>query len=594
MTSLSVQRNRIRFRWVRLFAVISSSTQFTGIIVASDELKTCEHVPNVSPRETELTDWGTPDSGIEIGSLRLVILTILLAASAIVLSEYPEHFGRLGPDSTQYLVGAISILNDAEYSTRILYFDEHYSYGAVPAPQTVWPPGVSFSIAALASLGLSPEVGGRILSSSCYVALAVFTGLAVWYLTKYVMAMLIASVWLLSISPVWHYSVQAGSDMVFAATVSAAVLMYVANRCPDGQPYMKTGISFRALAWISLIAGVSFLFRYAGVFLIVWAILLIGSEFVYRIRSDSEDHGLLFAKSLGAALPSVVIFMSVIGRNLYITGGIRGGNNMIVSGSISDSILNAAKSVAIILTGVDQTHFFEVSWLRAGIGAGSLAVLFTIGLSSLLWFWNRFVSSRTTEWRFPTSVMIVLLIIIYVGGIVAISSRTVVTIDNRYIFPIVPAIVILGVSLWSYRRSMIIVGIAIISITQILAGNSVIKSHEYRSQQGYAEISEWIKRNTSEEEPILVIGDSQRIGYYSDRPTLGVPRERYTSHEWNLSRIAGVAGQYGARHVIASRTDESHHFNAESSLLMEGNAPNWLTLQVILDTAYIYRITENH
>ena len=509
-----------------------------------------------------------------------------------MLSEYTDHSGGLGNDATQYLNGAISVLNDSEYSTKNLYFDEHYTSGVVPTPQTVWPPGLSLSIAALASLGVSPEDGGQLLSVSCYLALALFTGLAVWYLTKSSLAMLIASVWFLSISQFWYHSVGIGSDLIFATAFTAAILLYVAQSFPRSQPYMTAGISFRALAWISLIAGVSFLFRYAGVFLIAWVMLLIGSEFVYRIRSQCENYGLLIAKSVGAALPSIVIFLSVIGRNLYLTGGIRGGNNMFVLSSISDLIISATTRIVVLLTGVDQTHFFEVSWLRAGIGAISLAVLLAIGLSSLLWFWKRIVSSRTTEWRGFTAVMIALLIIIYVGGLVAVTSRMPIGVYGRYILPVLPAIVILGVSLWSFKRSMIIVGIAVIGITQFLAINSIAKTFESPSPQMYAEISEWIKRNTSTEEPILVIGDSQRIGYYSDRPTLGVTRKLYSSHEWNLSRIADVAGQYGARYVIASRTADPQKFNAESSSLMKGETPSWLTRQVILDTAYIYRITD--
>lgn len=540
-----------------------------------------------------MTEVGIPNSRHGIVRFWLVFLIVLLVATTIGLREYADQSGHLSNDSTQYLVGAISVLNDVEYSTRILYFDEHYAPGEIPVPQTVWPPGLSVTIAGLASLGVPPEDSGRIVSLLGYVALALFTGLAVWILTKSAAAMLMASIWFLSISQIWQLSVSILSDMAFATTITAAVLLYVAQSHPRGHPDQMTGIPFRALTWISLIAGISFLYRYAGIFLIFWTILLIGSECVYRIRSRNDAFGLLIAKSLGAALPSVVIFLSVVGRNFDLTGSIRGGNNMLVPSPISDAIFDAAKVIVTLLTGIHRTHFLEDSWVSTGAGVLSLAVLIAIGLSFLLWFRNRFFALGKNRWHEVKSVMIVVLIIIYVGGIAIISSRTAVPISARYVFPILPVIVILGISHWSFGRSSMIAGIATISIIQMLVSSGINNSPKHPSRNHYTEISEWTKRNTSTEEPIVIIGDSQRIGYYSNRPTLGVPEQEFTRHVWNFSRITNVASQYGARYIIASKTEHSSDFNAESLLLMTGHTPNWLTLEANLDAAYVYRIAED-
>ena len=75
-----------------------------------------------------------------------------------------------------------------------------------------------------------------------------------------------------------------------------------------------------------------------------------------------------------------------------------------------------------------------------------------------------------------------------------------------------------------------------------------------------------------------------------NRPTLGVPSAKFSAQKWGSAQIEQIASHYGARYLIASRTDNPEDYNLDSSLLMKGDELEWLTLARTFDTAFVYRI----
>lgn len=523
--------------------------------------------------------------------MRLLLAVVIAIATVIGLSDYARQTGYVANDAAQYIDGAASILSDHEYSTRILYYDEHYGSGSIPAPQTVWPPGVSLSIAVLALTGIPLEDGCRILSLLCYVLLATSTVLAVWYLTKSMPASIAAAIWQFSIFKFWGYATDVGSDLIFTGITTASILLCVTQLHSSVGHDDRPSLSFPALAGLSLLAGVGFVFRYAGVFLIAWVMLLILIEFASRISRRSETVGRLVAKAVCAALPAIIIFAVLIARNFLITGGIRGGNYTPASNPIADSILANIKTLVNLLTGVNWTDFFNAPVVITGIGLLALIVLCAIALALIFQLWRLYRVREAIDWRGVAYIAIGLLVAVYVGGMIALESITPIGFAaHRYMFPVVPAFIILGVALWPYKRSFLIAGIAILAITQTVANLKSADRARYISPDNYAELAAWITENTERHEPIVVIGDGQAIGYYSMQPTLAVPVTRFTAFEWNEERIANTAERYRANILVLGRTDDLAQYEAFATSLLSGYLPEWLEIAQTFDNAIIYRI----
>jgi hypothetical protein len=67
-----------------------------------------------------------------------VCLLVLCATLAAVL--FPQRNAAfIFPDSVHQLSVADNVFRDHGLATSILEYPEHYRFGTVPAPQTVWP-----------------------------------------------------------------------------------------------------------------------------------------------------------------------------------------------------------------------------------------------------------------------------------------------------------------------------------------------------------------------------------------------------------------------------------------------------------------------
>ncbi len=88
----------------------------------------------------------------------------------------------------------------------------------------------------------------------------------------------------------------------------------------------------------------------------------------------------------------------------------------------------------------------------------------------------------------------------------------------------------------------------------------------------------------------MAIGDGQRIGYYSNRPTLVVPTTEYSSAIWNEEKIRGMASNYGARFLFVGRTEDSSRYDSFAGSLIDGDVAPWLEHVQTFDTAFVYRV----
>ena len=91
-------------------------------------------------------------------------------------------------------------------------------------------------------------------------------------------------------------------------------------------------------------------------------------------------------------------------------------------------------------------------------------------------------------------------------------------------------------------------------------------------------------------DPVLVIGDGQRTGYFLRRPTVAVPAAFYTSTEWDEARIREMIARYGVRLVVVSRQSDGSAAEAFLHQLNSGRLPEWLVPVGETPTAKVYVI----
>lgn len=538
-----------------------------------------------------------PDKNVDSGRMRRLTLRALLAfasaaALAIALGEYIAKDDTVSNDAAQYLVGASSLLEGTGYTTSILYFDEHFATGTIPAPQTVWSPGYPAGIAALAATGLPLLDAARIWSIVCYAALLPCLVLLVWHLTQSAVLATAAAFWQLAVTEMWLYSAEIATELAFCLTIVAMALVFVRDLRANAERARPFALSLPALAAINCLAGVAFLLRYAGVFPLAWSLLLIAFDFVTRMRNRAGRPGALLAGAALAALPAVAVFIAVTARNYAITGGIRGGNNKLFLTPVVDLLTLTGQNSIHLLTGVTRTQFFAGSVPLGLLGGLALAFLGSIAVVATLRLCAPLLKRDLRHWRTQAVVMLTVLVVLYVSGMVAIASQTFISYDARYLLPVIPLCIALAVALARFDPRLLFAGIAILAATQILAHDRRSgreRGFEYTAS-AYADLADWLMARTPQDEVIMVVGDGQRIGYYARRPTLAVPVMRYTSHEWSESELRAVAARFGARTLVVARTEDPDAYGPFPASLLRGERAAWLAPLATLEQAFVYRM----
>jgi hypothetical protein len=540
--------------------------------------------------KSDLTTLGAHPRQVSKLAVGTLFSVVIVAAFLIAALFVARNTGTISNDGTQYVIGARHLLEQEIYATNILYFDEHYLTGALPAPQTVWPPGISTLIAALSALGVHEEFAGRLISLFSYVVVVAGTAFAVWLLCGSLSAVAAVSLWQLTIIKFWPFAAAINSDVAFAAvTIAALVIFYRHLKYKTISERDGVHMSFGTLASISLLAGIAFLLRYAGALLIAWAMLLIGIEFFTRIRARTEAVVLLLGRSSLAAFPAALAFGGLALRNYLITGGIRGANNKFEANSFLDLLMETARVFTIMITGVSGRRFFDVSAVLGIVGGIAIICFFLISIVAFLVLLKSFAYRDSPAWKCQALAGTAALIAIYVGGLIYVGSQTPLGILDRYFMPILPICLILMVALWPFSRRVLVAGISVICVAQMVNLVNLPANPSLRYST-YLPLAEWIVSNTVPENVLLTVGDGQLVGYYSDRATLAITESLFTNIDWTETTIKETAQHYGADFVIVSESDNASRYHEFVASLIEGNGASWLEYLETVDHFRIYRI----
>jgi hypothetical protein len=490
--------------------------------------------------------------------VRLILLWTVIGA-ALGLAAPANPLG-LTNDGAQYLSGARNLQATGRFTTSILYFDEHYLTGRLPAPQTVWPPGYPAALAGLGALGLSEEAGTRAIGVASLAAVLGLTFLLGGRLSGSPVAGSLAALWVVGITELLFYVRTPNTDLPFMAFVLGA-LACVAD---------PTRSSRRRWILAGLFAAASMYVRYAGIFVFaalgVWALLS-------RWRAGTVRERL---EPVWSLVPGGVLIALLMLRNVLLIGDPRGGNSKSVTQPLGGLLRTTFESLVDGLGGTSLsglraggfTTFFAVAGVAAlVIGAASVAM----GMRH-----RRLLSDFA-----PKAALLGLFVLMYTGGVIAISRGTMLTFGLRYLLPVLPCLVLVVVTAgWMGGRAARVAA-ATTCVLAAIAGTGAfrerLESRIRLAGRPDAALLEWAQARPPGT-PLLVIGVSQAEAFQMGGSVLVVPQSFFTARAWDADELRDVVRRYGVRHIIAAKARaNTPSYPGLPADVIRGRTPDWLS-----------------
>lgn len=244
-------------------------------------------------------------------SVAAAALAAILAAGVAGGLAGIHDLAFFSSDAAQYLSTAHNFAEGRGLSSDLVYYDEQYAFGSMPAPQTVFPPGLPILLAALRAVGLEPGWASFAAGAGSLALTGLILG--VWLVRLRVIAPLVLlgvlSWFGLALASV---NVLLGlSEVVFTALSTAAIFVVLSRR--SGSWHLFAGGALAAAA-VSV--------RYQSIFFLA-ALALWGCLFAW---TRNEGRLLPAGRAVIAilVLPTLVA-AAVVGRNLMLVGAAGGG-----------------------------------------------------------------------------------------------------------------------------------------------------------------------------------------------------------------------------------------------------------------------------
>ena len=458
-------------------------------------------------------------------------------------------------DASQYESTARNLRDGGQFATSCIFYGEHYRFGSVPAPQTVFPPGYPAFMAALSRLtGCSLRTAGFAINVVCFVA----SGWALFSLCRRIgsradLAFVCSASWLLA-STMWHAAWLNLSEPSFMLFVLLAVRLLME---PGWRPTALSGLS----------AAVAISTRYAGLFLVL-AVGLNHALFALR-RRDKEP---LQQAALFGVAPAIML-AALFGRNIALAGTMRGGNDYPMTESLQRVTLRFVASVARLF-GFNRS-ILEDSTIAILAGAATVVVL-----AGAVWFIRartRAASNRSAEpatageWlmlTFPVTYTAILFALEYFEG----AGMT-----DRLMAPVLPFLLAAVAAFVSRAGTPVRVtrlaatGILLVAVvSQYCVHRRLVEaappSHAIHralydsitiASDSRQTLLEFLQTRITDQAPLLCNEPQLTYGLIK-RPVVGLPTGRYnTGPEWNHHRaIDEVIEPYNVQFVLLLKSPE--------------------------------------
>ena len=125
-------------------------------------------------------------------------------------------------------------------------------------------------------------------------------------------------------------------------------------------------------------------------------------------------------------------------------------------------------------------------------------------------------------------------------------------------------------------------------VTAIMAAQLVSAGQRWRERPPPGpspeerEAAAWVTAHLAPDAVIAAVGDGQRIGYYTRRPTVAIPNGRFTARTWDDAALRAAVVHYRVQVLVVT--------GEEGAAFMNGGIPAWLTAEPEGAGMRVYRI----
>ena len=382
--------------------------------------------------------WGSDTKGI-----LCLIAVVALICNFFAWLSWDETF--IMKDSIQSISTAKNWLLDQGLSTNILIYGPHFQ-GVLPAPQTVWPPGVSFLLIIASFTGLSFATLALLLN----LFFSAMSGVLVYAILRrctvgHLFALCSAALFYFTSSS-WHLAVELVSEPLFTFVLLAAIY------------FIPHGLQRHPSAWLltGFFIAVSITVRYSGIFMAT--AFALGVLFIISCGSQSigEKIKQLFMLML---LPGLT-FIALQIRTFLLVGSIERNTGVGYSISFFETVQKLAEETSVLmgfrdgmlLTGDIDTYL----WLFFMSVVISLCVVSAGLLLRHERHQNKVLNTQWTERGFDnnyiaTTASVVLMHTFLFGGFLMYCSigSSPLRVTSRYLYQLYPGLfIIVCLLLW--------------------------------------------------------------------------------------------------------------------------------------------------
>ncbi len=526
---------------------------------------------------------------------RAGLYSILLVTGLAVLGLIAAYDGTLLPnDTAQYLSVARHLVNGEGLKTDLIFFSEHLALGKVPVDQTVFPPGYPWLIGLAASLGVSVPDAAFIVNLLAFAAVPVvlyLLGLGMgqppgWALTG-------ALIWT-GLVDNWFITLERQSEIPFTFSTLLALAL------------LPRGDADRSLRpWLAgLAAAVSVTIRYAGIFFVLAAALVLSVRWI-RLRSKTSTYQL----AAFLAAPTVTILW-LFWRNFQLVGDFKGGNAYQEMKPVGLVVLKFYKSLCHILG-------FTGNGLRA-LRAGELLLVASILATVLALVWYRRSIRRAVS---PSHVGFLelrfLIAILYVGLSVSLlfymelttslefQPRMVLVLAPFFLAALDQVLSNFTISPGRARRTLFLLGILLL-LTFVAGQRNVMQQMRARpnlfalvdealaAQLADTSVKQHLEREISTHHPLLG-NEPQMLGAVLERPVIGLEPPYYTDRDWTPDEVYELVERYGIEHVVLM--PEILQISSERPAffvrLAQEDVPEWLEPIITGPALWVFRVEKD-
>ena len=530
------------------------------------------------------------------------VFIVLLSCAVTYAIPQLSDYGVVENDSLQSFSVARNILEGDGFTTDILYYPRQTQQLTVPAVQTTFPPGHPIFIAGLSRfLNFSVRESATFLCclSFCLVAPTIFL-IARLASCSNALSILICICWL-SMSQCWISVALRTTDIVFVAftAISAGCLLRGEALAWDWQCYRRDS-GWCGLAGI--FAMLAFLERYAGIFFIAAAGLVLTIEFIRR-----QNLGAFVRLMAFSTLPCLLV-TTLFYRNYQAVGSIMGGNDQGIGQPVI-GILRSFYQAASALFGVSHVL------LRQG-DIATILFLFAMGLT-ICWVamtprgipldFNRVISKRKRAIVLSVAYICTTLVALFY---LEMSSSV---IRARLLVAVLPFALILlarfSQLLKPQHSAKQLVGrcaLLAFAAATILGQYSVAKTEYLRLPQNIAAVENDIHAvkilkgvhaglTVQEllslddfEDRILLSNDAHTVSEVLTRPVVGLASSAYVRTSWPENDVRKLVDDFEIAFLIdaPAQCEESRLFDD----LRNNQLPDWLEKLTDSKGLNIYRV----